>query len=178
MSKCLSLWSAAFLYNNSSYVLRLDLESFIKAGPSWQRGERIGCLRGWSGALEPKLWGNRWHHEFTWQVYGAEAQLCPSWLHYHHQSIQCLGVTGQGHFEIYLNLTFKKIGRFTSTSRVFLKPSGQGRVGGRGENPAPGWFCKLAHQSLCLPELLIQGVFFFFSPPRRRTVIGLFPDFC
>lgn len=39
MSKCLSLWSAALLYNNSSYVLRLDLESFIKAGPSWQRGE-------------------------------------------------------------------------------------------------------------------------------------------
>lgn len=47
-------------------VLRFDLESFVKAGPSWRRRERIGCLCGWSG-----VWGNRWHHGFTWQVYEA-----------------------------------------------------------------------------------------------------------
>lgn len=177
MSKCLSLWSAAFLYNNSSCVLlRLDLESFIKAGPSWQRGERIGCLRGWSGALEPKLWGNRWHHEFTWQVYGAEAQLCPSWLHYHHQSIQCPGVTRQGPFEIYLNLTFRKIGRFTSISRIFLKPSGQGWVGGGGRESCIGMILQTG-TPVPLPAWIANSgcCFFFFFPSPKKDCYWSFP---
>ena len=58
MSKCLSLSRAALLCNNSSYVLlRLDLESFIKAGPSRRRRERIAACVGGLGLRSPNSEG-------------------------------------------------------------------------------------------------------------------------
>ena len=58
MSKCLSPSWAALLCNNSSYVLlRLDLESFIKAGPSRRRGERIAACVGGLGLRSPNSEG-------------------------------------------------------------------------------------------------------------------------
>lgn len=57
MSKCLSLSQATLLYNNSSYLLRLDLESFIKAGPSRRRAERIAAYVGGLGLWSPNSEG-------------------------------------------------------------------------------------------------------------------------
>lgn len=109
MSKCLSLSQAALLCSNSSYVLlRFDLKSFVKAGPSRRRRERIGCLRGWSG-----VWGNRWHHGFTWQVYEAAVQLSRARvaciISAGAFNAQCSREAGQGHSEtIFLKLIFKR----------------------------------------------------------------------
>ena len=152
MSKCLSLLQAALLCNNSSYVLlRLDFESFIKAGPSRRRWGENSRLRGWSGAPEPKLWGNRWHHGFTWQVYEAAVQLSgaviPSCLHSLCWSIQCSRIAGLGYFEmIFLFLFFydilksdiQKTGRFTSISWTLLNWNYTFRTGS-GDHGEEGW---------------------------------------
>lgn len=109
MSKCLSLSQAALLCNNSSYVLlRFDLKSFVKAGPSRRRpGENR--LPAWV------VWGLReqmtsWIHMASlWSGSSALPSSGPSCLHYLCWSIQCSREAGQGHLEmIFLKLTFKR----------------------------------------------------------------------
>lgn len=154
MSKCLSLSRALLCANNSSYVLlRLDLESFIKAGPSRRRGERIAACVGGLG-LRPKLWGNRWHHGFTWQVYGScqfsspeqssQAVCISLW------SIQCSGIARTGIlWDDILKSDIQKTRRFTSISWTLLNwnytfQTGSGERERRGGHHTRG-FCRLAH---------------------------------
>lgn len=163
MSKCLSLSQAALLCSNSSYVLllRFDLKSFVKAGPSRRRRERIGCLRGWSG-----VWGNRWHHGFTWQVYEAAVQLSRARvaciISAGAFNAQCSREAGQGHSEtIFLKLIFKRFEDLQALAGYFWNSILSG--GGWREIIYTNDFCKRAHHSFCLPELLIP-----YPPPPPK----------
>lgn len=85
-SKCLSLSLAAFLYNNSSYVLRFDLESFIKAGLSLttQGENRLPAWVVWgSGAQTRREQMTSWiHMAGLWSCSSALRSSRPKLLHY------------------------------------------------------------------------------------------------
>lgn len=81
----LSLSQAALLYNNSSYVLlRLDLESFIKAGPSRLGSERIAACVGGLGLRSPNSEGTDdimdSHGKFMKPQFSSREQWSPSRL--------------------------------------------------------------------------------------------------
>lgn len=182
MSKCLSLSRAALLCNNSSYVLlRLDLESFIKAGPSRRRGERIAACVGGLGLRSP-------NSEGTDDIMDSHGKFMKLQFSSPEQSSQAVCILSAGAFNApesqdrdtsrwYFKIWHSKrledlqalAGHFW-TETIHSKQEAGSRER-RGGHHTRG-FCRLAHQSLCLPELLI-----LFLPPLGRTVIAFSQTF-